>query len=158
MGKARAELSNTTRDLQGQSTPSSVQTMAMNNSTKTKLTGTVRGGRSNLSFGVRVRSVARAIKKYAAPTGIAMLALSTACAPVTSTAHLNNDRPDGSIHRQFVVDITPETLTSDSNVDSKLETLFEGQRLAFEMTEVTVGDEPDQITFNLDLDIAVAIL
>ena len=129
----------------------------MDNSTKTKSTGTVRTCRFDLSFGVFIRPITRAIKRYAAPVGITLLALSTACAPVTRTAHVNSDRPGDDTHRQFVVNIDPETFSSSSEMSSKLETLFKGQQLAVDMSSVTVDREPSRITFNLDADSAAAI-
>ncbi|MCI0835349.1 MAG: hypothetical protein J4O07_11215, partial [Chloroflexi bacterium] len=63
--------------------------MAMDNRTKTKSTSTVRNGRFNLSFGISIRSITRAIKRSAAPTGLMLLAFSTACAPIAGAAHVN---------------------------------------------------------------------
>ena len=157
LAEAQAELSNTTTDLRSQSALSTVWKMTMDHSIKTKSTKIVRNGSSDLWLGSVIRPITRAIKRYAAPTAIMLLALSTACAPVTRTAHVNSGRPDDATQRQFVVEFDPETLVSNSEMISKLEMLLEGQKLAIDMANVSVDTDLGRITFNLDADSAQAI-
>ena len=136
----------------------------MGNRTKTKSTSTVRNGRFNLSFGISIGPIARAItnaiKRSAAPTGLVLLTFATACAPVTRTVHVatvSPDRPASTVQNAFVVNVDQEISASSSELNSKLETLFEGQRLAVEMVDITVESELGQITFNLDAGSAAAM-
>ncbi|MCI0852455.1 MAG: hypothetical protein J4O01_10420, partial [Chloroflexi bacterium] len=82
------------------------------------------------------------------------MAFSTACAPIAGAAHVNADRSDDAVQRQFIVNIDPEMFASNTEMNSKLETLSEGQQLAVDMATVTADGEPGLITFNLDADSA----
>ena len=157
-------MSNATTDLRSQSAPPNMRNMAMDNSTKTKSTSLVRNGRFNLWFGVSIgpiaRAVTNAIKRSAAPTGLVLLTFATACAPVTRTVHVatvSPDRPATTAQNAFAVNVDQEFSASSSELNSKLETLFEGQRLAVDMVDITVESELGQITFNLDSGSTAAI-
>jgi hypothetical protein len=113
----------------------------------------------SLLFGVSNRRILRIAKKYIAPMGIIVLALSTACAPVTRTAHVSTVTPyspKDSSQSEFIVNTNSSSLASEESVSSKLEVLFEGQRLSVDTPSYSNDTDTSQSTFNMSADNPVA--
>jgi|GEM_PF-1929606 hypothetical protein len=94
----------------------------------------------------------RSVRRYVAPLGLVVLALSTACAPVTGTAHLSTVAPyapaDAPRH-EFVVDTGGFSFESDEIMASKLEVLFEGQRLAVDSSNYSSNQDVAHSDFSI---------
>jgi hypothetical protein len=112
-------------------------------------------GGLGLSMGITPRRILKSVKRYALPLGIAVLALSTACAPVTRTAHVSTVTPyypkDASQHN-YVVNTTGSSGDSASIMASKLEVFFEGQKLSVESHSYTSNVDLSRSGFNISGD------
>ena len=112
-------------------------------------------GGLGLSIGITPRQFLKSVKRFALPLGIVALALSTACAPVTRTAHVSTVTPyypkDASQH-DYGVNTTGSSIDSASTMASKLEVLFEGQKLSVDSSSYTSHVDPNQSGFSIDAD------
>ncbi|MCI0852606.1 MAG: sulfur globule family protein, partial [Chloroflexi bacterium] len=97
------------------------------------------------------RSVTRALKRFAAPAAISLLALSLACAPVTRTVHVTSDKSASADRREFVVHVDPTAFDSNSEVRAKLESVSDGQKFARDLSKNNIEHGSGQKTFDLDL-------
>ena len=104
-----------------------------------------------MSVAVLGRSVTRALKRFAAPAAISLLALSIACAPVTRTVHVTSDKSAGADQREFVVHVDPTAFDSNSEVRAKLESVSDGQKFARDLSKNNIEHGSGQKTFDLDL-------
>ena len=91
------------------------------------------------------------MKRFATPVALSLLAISTACAPVTRTAHVTRDGSATGDRREFVVNLDSSAFDSNSDVSAKLEPISDGQRLARELSHNTPGTGSDQTTFDLNI-------
>ena len=107
----------------------------MDRSTTTESIRSTRRHRRSLSVVVQGRSVTRALKRFAAPVGASLLALSIACAPITGTMHITSDRSASGDRHEFVVHVDPTAFDSNSEVSAKLESVAEGQKLARDLSQ-----------------------
>jgi hypothetical protein len=118
-------------------------------------------GGFGLSIGVMPRRILKSVKRYALPLGIVVLALSTACAPVTRTAHVSTVTPydpkDASQHN-YVVNTTGSSGDSASIMASKLEVLFEGQKLSVEHSSYTNHVDPAQSGFSINANGPISVM
>ena len=112
-------------------------------------------GGLGLSVGFTPRQIVKSVKRYALLLGIVVLALSTACAPVTRTAHVSTVTPyypkDASQH-DYVVNTSEFSIDSASIMASKLEVLFEGQKFSVDSSSYMSHVDPNQSAFNIDAD------
>ncbi|MCH8229378.1 MAG: hypothetical protein IIA53_03510 [Chloroflexi bacterium] len=97
------------------------------------------------------RSVTRALKRFAAPAAISLLALSLACAPVTRTVHVTSDKSASADRHEFVVHVDRAAFDSNSEVSAKLESVSDGQKFARDLSKNNLEHGSGQKTFDLDL-------